>query len=247
MKKWFLLLNISALSFLFISTGEAAEFSNTPQLIVKGEASIFKPTDQMEVLLGVVTSAENSSIALNENNQRMHQIIANLRMLGLDETDYQTGRFHIRPIYQKISKDSEEENRAKIIRYEALNNIQIKTKKIALADNIINVAVQGGANQVETVNFSLNSPQAYREEVIKLATQNALMDASALSHAAGVRLIRIINLSLDHWQQFPAPMMMSKQAEGSNQITLANEAIKSGQAEIHALVNVIFEIGSEGH
>ena len=60
---------------------------------MKGEASIFKPSDQMEVTLGVVTSGENSTVALNENNQRMHQIVNNLRALDLDETDYQTGHF----------------------------------------------------------------------------------------------------------------------------------------------------------
>ena len=84
MKKWSLLLSIGILLLVPKTNSWADEFENTPKLVVKGEASIFKPADQMEVSLGVVTAAENSSQALNENNQRMHQIIDNLRFHSLD-------------------------------------------------------------------------------------------------------------------------------------------------------------------
>jgi uncharacterized protein YggE len=158
MKQWLRLMSIGILLFLPKANHLVAEFENTPKLVVRGEASVFKPADQMEVSLGVVTLAENSTQALNENNRRMHQVVANLQELGLDESDYQTGRFHIRPIYQKPPKDSEEEEHSVISRYEVTNSIQIKTQKIALADKILSAAVQGGANQVEQVNFNINNP-----------------------------------------------------------------------------------------
>lgn len=229
---------------LLMPTINGWAFENVPSLSVKGEASIFKPSDQMEIALGVVTSAENSSVALNENNQRMHQIVANLQALGLDETDYQTGRFTIQPIYQKPPKDSQEDESAKISRYKVTNTIQIKTQKIDLADKIIGTAVQGGANQVDQVNFSLNNPQTYRNEAIQAAAKNALADASALANAVGVKLKRVVNLSLDHWQQFPGPMMLYKgAAPGNSQNQFADQdALEPGKAEIHATVNVTFEI-----
>ena len=248
MKQWFLLLNIAVLFLLPKVESWADEFENTPKLVVKGEASIFKPADQMEVSLGVVTAGVNSSQALKENNQRMQQIIDNLRILGLDESDYQTGRFHIRPIYQKPPKGSEDEDHTLISRYEVINAIQIKTQKVALADKILNAAVQGGANQVDQVNFNLNNPQSYRAEVIKLATQNALADASALASAANVKLIRILNLSLDHWQHFPGPLMLAKRSEGNvaMQSDHANQdVLEPGNTEIHATVNIAMEIGPQ--
>jgi uncharacterized protein len=243
MKKLFLLLNLALLVFLPGENIWAEEFADTPKLSVRGEASIFKPADQMEVSLGVVTGADSSAEALNENNRRMHQIIANLRALGLDESDYQTGRFHIRPIYQKPPKGSEEEEHAKINFYEVVNAIKIKTKKLDLADKIITAAVQGGANQIAQVNFSLNNPQSYREEAIKAAAQYAIDDANALANAVGVRLKRILNLSMDNWHQFPAPMMLSKRFEGNQNEVEQQEVLEPGKAEIHASVNVIFEIG----
>lgn len=227
-----------------IMTCLGVEFEDTPQLVVKGEASIFKPADQMEATVGVVTSDENSTLALNQNNQYIHQIIANLKAIGLEDAEFQTGRFHIRPIYEKSLKDESEE-KIKIARYEVINSIQIKTQQIALADTILRSAVQGGANQVDSVLFSLKNPQSYREEVIKLATQNALLDASALSNAAGVRLKRILRITLDHWQQSPHPMLLSKRGNtsGSSSEKLPEqEMFEPGQSEIHAVVNVTFEI-----
>ncbi len=238
MKKRFLFL-MTMLLLLPQLNGWAAEYENIPQLVVRGEASIYKPSDQMEVSLGVVTSAENSSIALNENNLRMHQIVANLQVLGLDETDYKTGHFNIRPIYQKPPKDSLEDERAKISRYEVTNSIHVKTTKIALADKIIGTAVQGGANEVNQVDFNLHNPQTYRVEAIQAAAQNALADASALASAVGVKLKRVLNLSLDHRNQYPQPMMLYKSASSE----ISSDVLEPGKTEIHATVNITFEIG----
>lgn len=240
-KKW-LIWSTSLFFLMCLAKSWAIDFANTPKLVVKGEASIFKPADQMEASLGVLTVGDTSPVALNENNQHIRQIITNLKELGLDESDYKTGRFNIHPVYQKPSKDSLEPS--KISHYEVVNTIEIKTMKIALVDKILNAAVQGGANQIDQVQFNLHNPQSYREEVIKLATQYALLDAYALSNAADVKLVRILNLSLDHWQHYPGPVMLSKRSEGNESNPTL---IEPGQAEIHATVNVTFEIDSEEH
>lgn len=219
----------------------AEKFDNLPKLIVKGEASIFKPSDQMEVGLGVVTVAEDSSEALKANKIHIQQIIQNLQTLGLDELDYQTGRFHIRPIYKKTSKKQEDRDPAIITSYEVVNTIQVKTQKIDLADKILNAAVRGGANQIDQVNFNLNNPQAYREEAIKLAAQNALADANSLAAATNVKIMRILYLSLDHWQNLPGAHMLSKKFENEDAVQEQN-LFEPGNVEIHATVNVTFEI-----
>lgn len=215
--------------------GLQLDYDQIPKLLVKGEASVFKSSDQMEISLGVVTSAENSSDALSKNNQKMHHVIANLQEIGLDEGDYQTGRFSIRPVYKSFKTGHQEESR--IAGYEAVNSIQIKTLKLDLVDKIIGTAVEAGANQVDHVNFTLSNPQMHREEAIRGAVKNAFADATALAKAVGVKLKRVVNVSLDHWNQFPSPVMYSKTAA-----LASSDALEPGKAEVHATVNVIFEI-----
>jgi uncharacterized protein YggE len=239
MKKFFLM---GLLCLIPVLKGQATDFTDIPKLVVRGEASIFKPSDQLEVVLGIVTRSETSSVALNENNQRMHQVIANLQVLGLPDSDYQTGHFAIHPIYQKPPKDSNEDGRAKVSHYEVVNAIKVKTGRIDLAEKIISTAVQGGANQIDQLNFNLSKPQAYRDAAIQAAAQNALADANVLANAMGVQIKRILSLSLDHWQQFPSPLMLNKRFEIAGGDGGQN-VLEPGQSEIHATVNATFEIG----
>lgn len=243
MKKGFILLSLSLFLCVFqLSIQAEDDFDQIPKLVVKGEASVFKPADQMEVSLGIVTTDENSNVALNENNKRMHQVVTNLRALGLDESDYQTGHFRIQPIYRRPAKNERPEEGHQVIdRYEVTNIVQIKTQKLPLADKIIGAAVQGGVNQVDQLNFNLNNPQLFRAEAIQLAAQNAVSDAQVLAGATGVKLTRILYLSLDHWHHFPhlpgATMMAT--------VGAGNETpLEAGNVEIHANVQMTFEIGS---
>ena len=112
----------------------------------------------MEVTLGIITFGKNAAEALNENKERAQRVIASLKALGLSESDYQTGRFFVKPIYEKNSKGESEKGHGKISQYEAINGVRIKTQKIALADKIIEAAVAAGANELDQVEFNLTDP-----------------------------------------------------------------------------------------
>ena len=157
----------------------------------------------------------------------------------MEETEYQTCQFHVQPLYKKTKEGYEDQT--VINGYEVSNSIKVKTLKLPLADQILSAAVKGGANQINQINFSLHRPQSYRGEVIQAATQNALADATVLAEAAGVKIKRILNLSLNHWQTMPAAYMVNKSAIGG---TSGHDPIEPGKAEIHATVTVVLEIGS---
>lgn len=225
------------MAFFFLGKVEAEtpDFANTPKLVVRGEGSVFKPADQMRVTLGVVTGAADSSQALNENNQKMQQVISHLKAIGLDASDYRTGRFHVQPIYGKHPDES------KIVSYDATNTILIETQKINLADKIIDAAVKGGANQIQQVNFSLNNPQSYFEGAIQVATENAQLNARALAQAAGVRLGRVLSLSSDQTQSFPPPFIYARGMSSQESQT----PLEAGNVEVHATVQATFEIAPQ--
>ncbi len=210
-----------------------------PKLVVRGEATVFKPADQMELTVGVVTQDADSKKAVKDNNEKMRQVLANLNTVGLDQQEYQTGRFRVIPIYRSV--DDKSPTGPTISHYEVSNTIHIKTQKLDLAEKIIGAVVQAGSNRIEQINFNINNPQTYRSEVIHLATKNAISDAQALADAAQVSLIRVLSLSLDQAQSHPPmPMMLAKMANADMSYDVPIEA---GQVEIHAAVNVIFEIG----
>jgi uncharacterized protein YggE len=71
-----------------------------------------------------------------------------------------------------------------------------------------------------------------------LATQYALDDVNVLTNTAGVRLKKVFKVSKEHGQQFPMPIMLTRQADAYQDEGI----IEPGRVEIRATVNMAFEI-----
>jgi uncharacterized protein len=232
------------LTYLMIMPVQAAEDAITPQLTVKGNATISKPADQMELTVAVVTQNPDSKKAVRDNNEKMNQVLANLENIKLEKHEYQTDHFRIQPVYHYPNpNDPKYSEGPSITHYEVANTIRIKTQKLDQAEKILGAVIQAGANQIEQLQFNLKDPRIYRNEVIQLATRNALADAAALSEAAQVRLVRVLSLELNQEPQpFPVPRMMAYSADAE---TAAYEApVQIGQVQIQASVHVTFEIAT---
>ena len=72
-------------ALVFLQPLFCEDFENIPKMTIRGEGVLIKPSDQVEVDLGVITHSENSSEAVNANNIKMRQIIENLKNIGLEE------------------------------------------------------------------------------------------------------------------------------------------------------------------
>lgn len=215
----------------------------TPQLLVKGEATIHMPADQLELTLGVVTHSQTSGEAVQDNNVKMKKVVEAIQSIGLTSDDYQTGNFNIQPVYKYPPNEA-----AKLMGYDVTNNLKIKTQKIELADKIIGAAAEAGANKVESIAFNLKDPHVYKDVAIQQAAQNALSDAKALAQGTQVNLVRILTLNLDQTQNnFPRPMAFAaaKMAGGSN--NSFDVPIEVGNVEVSAWVSITFEIESYGN
>jgi uncharacterized protein YggE len=225
----------------FGSCYASAEEPEIPKLTVKGEGVIYKPADQMELNISVVTQNNDSKLAVKANNEKMEKVISQLNKVGLISEEIQTGQFMVQPIYH-YPGPNEEPAGPTITHYEATNTLQIKTKQLDLIEKIIGASVQAGANRLEQIVFNLSDPQSFRNEVIHLAAKHAMEDAKSLAEAAQVILVRILSLDLDPNQNhFPVPRMaMAYKAENAGSF---EAPIEIGRVEMKAAVNMTFEIG----
>ena len=217
------------------------DFAGIPKLMVRGEARLRKPADEMMIQIGVVTQETLATKALQENNKSMQRIIANLVKVGLADTEYSTGRFSIRPVYSVPPQNPPPNWKATIEGYEVNNSLTIRTSKLDLAGPIIDAAGQAGANAVDNIEFRLKDPNVHQEEAITTATQIALEEANIVAQAANVKIVRILSIGLNEAQQpdpiKPFPMMMRTAAYES-----ANTPIKAGDVDVTASVNILFEL-----
>lgn len=236
------------LAFLFFALA-IMPFSNAeepknkvPQIAVHGEGILYKPADQLQLVIGVVTQDPDPQKALSMNNDKMAQLVASMKKTGLSSSEYQSGQFYIQPIYTNPPKDPKPDWQQKISHYEVSNNLQIKTQRLELAGTLISAAAQAGANKIGEIQFVVKNPQQYHAEAIQLATANAMTDAMVLSRAAGLQIVGIRSITLDHAR--PHYPMMAKMSFDSYAAGGATTPIEPGEVQINATVDMVFEITS---
>lgn len=221
--------------------GDGSKLEDLPRLTVRGEAVLHKPADQLRLRVAVVTEAEEAPAAVSDNTTHMEAVIAALKKVGLDETEYQTGRFSITPRYSRPPRGATDEWVRRIIGYEVSNSLSIRTKKLDLAGKIIQAANNAGANSIDAITFDLANPRTHRAEAIAAATGNARSDAAILARAADLRLVRILTITLDQNQATPpGPQML--RAEAAYGVAATPPPIQPGDVPVRASVTIVYEI-----
>lgn len=221
-------------------TALKSEVNNISTLSLTAEAIIYRPPDRLEMTIGAVTVGDTAETALTENSTKMEAIIKNLQDAGLETTEFETGRFNIRPNYSPYPKDPPPNWSPNIVSYEVTNTIFVHTDKIDSAGRLIDVANKAGANSVENIHFTIQNYRNFWNDAIHEATEHALADAQTLAEASGVKLNKIVSISLDNPNgQNPRPLGMYLAKMGSMDNA---PPIHPGNITISASVSVVYEV-----
>jgi uncharacterized protein YggE len=235
---------------LWLGTAPAAGLDDTPQttkledvprLTVRGDAELRKPADLLRLQVGVVTEDPEPAAALSRNSRQMQDVIRALEKAGLDREGYQTGRFSIRPDYERRPRNAGADWRPRIVGYTVTNSLSIRTKKLELAGKLIEAANEAGANSIGAVGFDLADPRAHRAEAIATATTNARSDARTLAGAAGLRLVRIIAITLDDAGWRPPVPTMARAGAAMAEARVA-PPVEPGEVTVRAGVTLVYEV-----
>jgi uncharacterized protein YggE len=208
---------------------------------VRGEATLYKPADQLHLSIAVVTDGDDAESALQSNSQKMHAVIQALQAKALTTKEYATGQFAIAPLYTPYPKDPPPNWTQKIIGYRVTNGLKIQTSKIELAGELIDAANQAGANAIEHISFGLQDERLYRPEIIRLATERAMQEAKELAAAANLKLTKVRHIWLDNAMPAPMPMPMP-QLKMAAAYSQAPTPIEADQIAINGNVTMVYEI-----
>ena len=141
--------------------------------------------------------------------------------------------------------------------FQVTNVIEVLTSKLELAGELIETAVEAGANRIDSIGFALSDPGPHRDEAIRLAARRALHEGEVLAEAAGMRIVRIISIKLDHGDRRAAvrggggASRMSGGGSVGEGTMVVNEPGEigvderpkvSGEVTVSAEVDILFEI-----
>ncbi len=239
------LLGIAVLLVGGIACAAGAQTDSSAGIRVKGEASVSVEPDIALLNIGVETMAETVADARAQAAQAMDAVIQAVKANGLDDADVQTRSFNIWPRYEypEVTSNGRRTTRQELVGYTVSNDAIIKIRDIDAVGKVIDdVASAGGdSTRISGINFSIEDPKRFMEQLREEAVDNATAKAEHLASLAGVEvgdLIYIAEVGDEPVVRGFAEDAMMMRAPAA----AANTSISGGELELSLSVQAVFSI-----
>ncbi|MFB6130468.1 MAG: SIMPL domain-containing protein [Salinigranum sp.] len=173
------------------STGGAAAAAGST-VSVGGSGEVTADPDRAVLQVAVQVTADSASAA----RQRVAENVSSLRQAladaGVPEANVTTEYYNIRQIKESPRSPPPEKSPATsgTTRYRAVHALSIEIDDVSRVGEIIQVAVENGATDVQRVEFTLSDDRRaeLRDRALRRAMANARDDADVLASAANLEL-----------------------------------------------------------
>lgn len=199
-----------------------------------GEGKTIGIPDVVLIDFSVVTDKQTAKEAMEENAQKMNEIINFVKSTGVDEKDVKTRAYNLSPRYDWL------EGKRIFRGYELTSTLVVKIRDLGKISEIIDGAVLKGANRVGDIQFVIDDPEKLKEEARNEAIANAKERANSIAHATGLKLGKIVAFSESTGGFQPVYDYYLKTAEGAGGAPAPQ--IEKGSQEITVGVTLTFEL-----
>lgn len=166
------------------ANGIAAELAPPPYIEVTGEAETRVAPDTARLDFGVTTRADTAAAAAKQNASRMQAVFDAVRKALGAGAQIGTGTYSLRA-EQSAPRDG---TPARVTGYTASNIVRLETRELARLGEIVDIATQAGANQVQRVVFTLSDPSVAHRNALRDAVKDARAEAETIATALGAAL-----------------------------------------------------------
>jgi uncharacterized protein len=191
---------------------------------VKGEGEIALQPDTASVNLGIVTEGKELIDAQQQNSVIGNKIIDSLIALGIPKDQIKTKDYRIEPDYDYSSGNQ-------IFRgYKITHILEVKVDELSIIGNVVDTAVQSGANYVANVQFTTKYEESYYQQALSMALKNASSKAKTISNTIRVTLNPtpiLVTEGGDFIQPFDTQQVAFVKGAGSTQIQPGQLVIKA--------------------
>ncbi|MCM3757621.1 SIMPL domain-containing protein [Sporosarcina aquimarina] len=197
-------------------------------MIVTGTGNVTGEPDLVTIQLGITTHSEQLADAQAENTKRSQSVIDRLTTLGIPNNEIQTSSYTVSPQYDYI------EGQQLFRNYEVQHQLRVTARDIPSIGEIIDGAVQSGATDVSSIQFSIENSSGLYEQALSKAVGNAQAHAQALAQAADV-VLNHVPVNIQEAVQSEARPFTVQMAKMS-----AAPRIEPGTLDIQATVTVTY-------
>ncbi|MFD1886985.1 SIMPL domain-containing protein [Paenibacillus wenxiniae] len=198
---------------------------------VSGNGKLSVKPDIAYVSIGAQTTATTAAKAQASNAQKMSKLTALLKKWSIPQADIQTVQFYVQPNYNYNDKDGQ-----KVTGYTAYHTLEVKYRDLDKIGELLDDASAAGANNVGSVNFDVENPQTYEDQVIAKAMKDAASKAGSIAKAANRTLGELLSVS-DSGSVTP-PIVMQRAEATMDGAKSSGTSIQPGMIELNTTLTV---------
>jgi uncharacterized protein YggE len=174
-----------------MATPTASMAVGIPTVSVSGHGEVNVPPDTASVNIGVDIIKPTLDEAQSQATEQANAVITALKDAGIDPADIQTSYYSV-----NILRDySENADPTQITGFEVTNQLQVTVRDTDKLGEILDSAVQAGANSIYGVNFLVSDQTAAASQARVKAVDDARAKAEELAAATGLTLGPVVAIS----------------------------------------------------
>lgn len=207
--------------------------ATTNMVSFSGEGKVLAKPDVAVAYLSIITEAETSKAAQDQNSAKSKAVFDFLEKQKIDDKDIKTTGYNIYPQYSYSPNE-----KPRIRSYQVNQTLEVKIRDLANVSRVLDGVVTAGVNQVNSFNFEIDNPEKLKAEARAKAIADAKKKADELEDQLGIRLGKIVNFS-ENGGGFPPPVIYGKALEG---IGGGGPEVPSGENEITVNITITYKI-----
>jgi uncharacterized protein YggE len=231
--------NFFVLTILVLSVGLALTtvLSSVPERVdqvaeVAGSYSVTIEPELARVSVGYVNTGSTAEAAQDANANVMNAVKSALEAAGVE--DVETVSFSVYPEYDYSGRTR------RVTGYTARHILQIETENINEVGNYIDIAVNSGANQINSIEFDVSdgTRKELRSKALSKASEDARDKADAIADGLGMRVMKVVSVTDQSSYVSPYYRGLAVAEAG----VMGDTEITPGDLEVSANVRVTFGI-----
>ena len=208
-------------------------------LNVQGTSEFDVAPDLAKLRFRVETMSFTAQDAQNKNRQVASQVMVALSSAGVRDDEIKTSDYRV----ERVQEWDGNLERMVDKGYRVSNAFVVSTKDLSVVGSLLDVAIEAGANNVESISFELSDDKQrdVKTHALKSAAQNAREKAVALADGSGVSLGKVRSVSENSYVALPYArydvMALKSESAGA-----PSTPISPGDVHVSAQVSLAYEV-----
>lgn len=245
-----------AILTLFSSASSAAVNGETPNIEVKGQASVLAVPDRFSLSISIVERGRLTDKIRAVVNHKSNQVVQVAKSLGIESHNINSARVGLRIIedkpsitvqgvevnnragsgsfsknqHTKVYAGVNSENNIKPQLFDLRRNININFSKIEDYDQFLSKALKLGVNHISPLAMSVKDTENYYQQALVQALNNAKKKATQIANHSNVALGKLLFVkeqSSNYYRARVSSVMMSAESSSNHSSQVGNQVINA--------------------